>query len=64
MTAEEKSCKNPRVGLTEDKSGSCKINIYDIKKDAYKVRLYDHHFDMYIDEFDDADEDFVSVGNP
>lgn len=48
MTAEE----NPRVGLAEG----------EINKDSDKVRLYDHHFDMYIDEFDDADDDFISVG--
>ena len=62
MSHEENAWKISRVGLAEGESGSCKINIEDIKKDAEKVRLYDHQFDMYIDEFDDAEEDFVSVG--
>lgn len=42
----------------------CEIDSCDVERDAEKVRLYDHQFDMYIDEFDDADENFVSVGSP
>lgn len=51
MTTEETSCEI-----------FCEINMCDVEKEADKMRLYDPHFDMYIDEFDDADEDFVSVG--
>ncbi|EZR37161.1 hypothetical protein W392_00848 [Staphylococcus aureus VET0053R] len=34
----------------------------DIKEDANKIRLYDYSYDMYIDEFEDLDEEeFISA---
>lgn len=33
------------------------ISKEDIKKDAENVRVYDHQYDMYLDEFDDFNEE-------
>lgn len=38
------------------------FQIEDIKKDAEKVRVYDHQYDMYLDEFDDFDEEAYIAG--
>ena len=35
---------------------------YNIKKDAEKVRVYDHQYDIYLDEFDDFDEEAYIAG--
>ncbi|WP_124058493.1 Panacea domain-containing protein [Vaginisenegalia massiliensis] len=61
MSHEEKAWKNSRIGLSEGACGSRVIELDDIKKDAEEVRLYDHQFDMYLDEFEDVEGEFVSV---
>ena len=33
------------------------LSLDDIREDAKKVRPYDHIFDMYYDEFDDAEDE-------
>lgn len=61
MSHEEPAWIKSREGLNPNEYGNQVIKLDDIKKDAEAVRLYDHQFDMYIDEFEDAGEDFVSV---
>lgn len=62
LSHEETAWKNARKDLGVDDSGSRTLSIEDIKKDAAKIRLYDHQYDMYIDEFEDVEEEFVSLG--
>lgn len=57
MTHTELSWQNSRIGLTSDQNGNRPIANDDIKKDAEKVRPYDHVWDMYYDEFDDVIEE-------
>lgn len=47
--------KNSRKGLKKDDNGRVLISIDDIRKDAEKIRPYDSVWDMYYDEFDDAE---------
>lgn len=51
----EFSWQNSRKGLAEGENGDAVLSIADIKKDAEKVRPYDATYDMYYDEFDDAE---------
>lgn len=51
----EISWKNSRKGLAEDENGDRPLLLVDIKKDAEKVRPYDAIYDMYYDEFEDAE---------
>lgn len=51
----EISWKNSRKGLAEGENGDKPLLIEDIRKDAKKVRPYDAIYDMYYDEFDDAE---------
>lgn len=47
------SWRNARKGLSPMENGSVLLKLEDIRKDAEKVRPYDHLWDMYYDEFDD-----------
>ncbi|UXR77621.1 MULTISPECIES: type II toxin-antitoxin system antitoxin SocA domain-containing protein [unclassified Staphylococcus] len=59
---EEVSWINSRKGLKEGERGHRELSIEDIRVDASKVRLYDFQYDMYLDEFEDfEEEDFVSA---
>ncbi|MEX2956782.1 Panacea domain-containing protein [Staphylococcus pasteuri] len=59
---EEISWINSREGLSANERGYKNLTIEDITEDAKKVRLYDHKYDMYIDEFEDLDEEeFISA---
>ncbi len=51
----ELSWKNSRRGLQPNENGNVIISIEDIRKDAENVRPYDSVWDMYYDEFDDAE---------
>lgn len=62
LSHKETSWKNSRKGLSENEKGNNLIKLEDIKKDAENVRLYDHLYDMYIDEFEDADEENMHFG--
>lgn len=62
LSHKETSWKNSRKGLSDDEKGNKLIKIEDIKKDAENVRLYDHLYDMYIDEFEDVDEENMEFG--
>lgn len=59
MTHKEVSWINAREGLRPNENGCRALSVDDIRKDAEKVRSYDHIWDMYVDEFDDA-EDFTA----
>lgn len=54
LTHKEISWLNSRKGLSDDENGCQVIQLEDIRQDSFKVRPYDHIWDMYYDEFDDA----------
>lgn len=53
MSHDEECWIKSRQGLSPSESGDRIIPIEDIKIDASKVRIYDHVWGMYIDEFED-----------
>lgn len=55
LSHKELSWQRSRQGLLPNENGSRKILLKDIEKDAEKVRPYDHVWDMYYDEFEDAE---------
>lgn len=57
LTHDEISWKNSRVGLSDDEEGNNILAIEDIIEDAKNVRPYDYIFDMYLDEFEDLEEE-------
>lgn len=61
LSYEEISWRNSRIGLKPDENGSKIILLDDIKKDAQKVRPYDHIWDMYYDEFEDLETENSDV---
>jgi len=56
ISHKELSWLNAREGLDPGQNGDRKISSEDIQKDAEKVRPYDTVYDMYYDEFEDAEE--------
>jgi uncharacterized phage-associated protein len=50
----ELSWRNSRKGLGDMEAGTVILSLEDIRADAEKIRPYDHLFDMYYDEFEDA----------
>lgn len=52
----EVSWKNARDGLKPEEHGNRELSLDDIRRDAEKVRPYDHVWDMYYDEFEDMEE--------
>ncbi len=58
LSHEESSWKNSRDGEVGNKI----ISKDDIKKDAEKVRIYDHQYDMFLDEFDEFEEEAYIAG--
>lgn len=59
LSHKESSWINAREGLKPYENGDTILLLSDIAEDAKKVRPYDHVWDMYYDEFDDADETVV-----
>lgn len=59
LTHEEISWKNSRIGLNDNDYGAESIEVEDIKKDAEKVRIYDYEYDMYLEEFEEFDEEVL-----
>ena len=57
LSHKEISWINARKGIPEGYNGSKKLAMEDIRKDAEKVRPYDSVWDMYYDEFEDAEAD-------
>ena len=55
ITHNEKSWLNARVGLKDGENGNKKLELEDIRTAAKKVRPYDHVWDMYYDEFENAE---------
>lgn len=55
ISHKEISWRNSRKNLEEDDNGNRPLLLEDIRKDAEKVRPYDSMYDMYYDEFDDAE---------
>lgn len=43
------------MGIPQGQNGDRKLLLEDIRKDAEKVRSYDSVWDMYYDEFEDAE---------
>lgn len=56
LSHKEFSWKQARIGIGENENGSRPIKIENIREDAKKVRPYDSVYDMYYDEFEDADK--------
>lgn len=48
--------KQARIGIAENENGLRPIKIEDIREDAKKIRPYESVYDMYYDEFEDADK--------
>ena len=55
ISHDELSRKNSRKGLQPNDNENIIISMEDIRKDAGNVRPYDSVWDMYYDEFDDAE---------
>lgn len=55
ISHDELSWKNSRKGLQPNDNENIIISMKDIRKDAENVRPYDSVWDMYYDEFDDAE---------
>ena len=55
LSHKEISWKNARAGLSDRENGTVKLKLDDIRADARKIRPYDSVWDMYYDEFDDAE---------
>lgn len=51
-----------RINLNNNEIGNREITPEDIIEDAKNIRLYDHVYDMYIDEFEDLNEEEVHLG--
>lgn len=62
LSHDELSWRKSRKNLSASDSGNILISKEDIKKDAEKVRVYDHTFDMFLDEFEDFEEEVLSLG--
>lgn len=60
LSHQEQSWIKSRQHLQEFESGNTIIEKSDIMEDAKKVRVYDSLYDMYIDEFDDFNEEVMS----
>lgn len=56
LSHKEVSWRNARRGIPDGQNGNRTLKLEDIRKDAEKVRPYDSIWDMYYDEFDDAEE--------
>jgi len=55
MSHKELSWRNSRKGLSSDAYGNVPLSLDDIREDAKKIRPYDPIWDMYYDEFEDAE---------
>lgn len=56
ISHKEISWRNSRLGIQDGENGSKILSLTDIRKDAEKVRPYDHLWDMYYDEFEDVED--------
>ncbi|KIX90329.1 hypothetical protein TP70_08315 [Staphylococcus microti] len=59
---QEQAWINSRKGLLANERGQNELLLEDILEDAKDMRFYDYQYDMYLDEFDDIDEEnFIHV---
>lgn len=56
LSHKELSWNHARIGLKDGENGNQRLKLEDIREDAKKVRPYDHVWDMYYDEFEDAED--------
>lgn len=56
LSHKELSWQNSRKGLEEEENGKKVLSLDDIREDAKKIRPYDSIWDMYYDEFEDAED--------
>lgn len=56
LSQKELSWQNSRKGLEEEENGKKVLSLDDIREDAKKIRPYDSIWDMYYDEFEDAED--------
>lgn len=56
LSHKETSWINSRKGIPDGENGHTPLSLQDIQQDATKVRPYDSVYDMYYDEFEDAEE--------
>lgn len=59
LTHREKCWLKSREGLSSNEIGNNLITYEDIREDAKKVRLYDHVYDMFVDEFEDFTDEVL-----
>lgn len=59
MSHNEVSWQNSRKGLGPNDPGNEELKLEDIRQDAKKVRLFDHTWGMYYDEFMDVPHEEV-----
>ncbi len=52
ITHKDISWINSRKGLSQNQHGFAELSVEDIRKDSAKVKLYDHIYDMYLDDFE------------
>ncbi len=62
LSHHEKCWKKSRINLNNNEIGNREITPEDINEDAKCIRLYDHVYDMYLDEFEDLNEEEVHLG--
>lgn len=60
LIRQESSWRNSQKDFRTNKHRHYPLSLEDIRKDAEKVRPYDHVWDMYYDEFDDMPEPMVA----
>lgn len=56
LSHKELSWRNSRIGISPQEHGNNILSIDDIRKDSEKIRPYDSVWDMFYDEFDDAED--------
>lgn len=56
-----KNVGKSRINLNNNEIGNREITLKDIIEDAKSIRLNDHVYDMYIDEFEDLNEEEVHL---
>ena len=54
LSHKDSSWRNARAGLAPNENGYVPLKTEDIREDARKIRPYDHVWDMYYDEFEEA----------
>lgn len=61
ITHQDSCWKKSRVGLSPKQYGRTEITLDDMREDAKNLRIYDHEYDMYLDEFEEFDDEVLSL---